>query len=353
MEITRRDFIKDSLILGGSLLLSPVSLNAREEKGKAWHPAYEKLENEGKLAQRVEQAYAIFEDCQLCPRRCGVNRKKGERGFCRAPYRPVIFSAQPHFGEEVPLVGKNGSGTIFFSNCNLRCIFCQNWPISHEGKGKELQDEDLANMMIHLQKIGCHNINLVTPTHVMPNILNATRIALKKGLRLPLVYNTSGYERLEILKILDGVVDIYMPDMKYMDADQAEKYSSGASDYPELTKRAIIEMNRQVGELKIGERGIATRGLIIRHLVMPNRVAGTEKLLRWVAKTLPKSTYVNIMAQYHVDYKAFDYPKIARGITVQEFLEAMEWAENFGLTNLDPKSVALRKFYSFFKRQSG
>jgi len=350
MEITRRDFIKSSLILGGSLLLSPTSLSAGEQKGKTWHPAYEKLENEGKLAQRIEQAYTIFEDCQLCPRRCGVNRKKGERGFCRGPYKPVIFSAQPHFGEEVSLVGKNGSGTIFFSNCNLRCIFCQNWPISHEGKGKELKDEDLASMMIHLQKIGCHNINLVTPTHVMPNILNATRIALKKGLRLPLVYNTSGYERLEILKILDGVVDIYMPDMKYMDADQAEKYSSGASDYPEVTKRAIIEMNRQVGELTVDERGIATRGLIIRHLVMPNRVAGTEKLLRWVAETLPKSTYVNIMAQYHVDYKAFDYPKIARGITVQEFLEAMEWAENFGLTNLDPKSVALRRFYSFFKR---
>jgi len=350
MEITRRDFIKSSLILGGSLLLPPGSLNAREEKGKAWYPAYERLENEGKFAQRIEQAYTIFEDCQLCPRGCGVNRKEGERGFCRGPYKPVIFSAQPHFGEEVSLVGKNGSGTIFFSNCNLRCIFCQNWPISHEGKGKELKDEDLANMMIHLQKIGCHNINLVTPTHVMPNILNATRIALKKGLRLPLVYNTSGYERLEILKILDGVVDIYMPDMKYMDADHAEKYSSGASDYPEVTKRAIIEMNRQVGELTVDERGIATRGLIIRHLVMPNRVAGTEKLLRWVAETLPKSTYVNIMAQYHVEYKAFDYPKIARGITVQEFLEAMEWAENFGLTNLDPKSVALKRFYSFFKR---
>jgi len=265
----------------------------------------------------------------------------------------VIFSAQPHFGEEVPLVGKNGSGTIFFSNCNLRCIFCQNWPISHEGKGKELQDEDLANMMIHLQKIGCHNINLVTPTHVMPNILNATRIALKKGLHLPLVYNTSGYERLEILKILDGIVDIYMPDMKYMDADYAEKYSSGASDYPELTKRAIIEMNRQVGELQVDKRGIATRGLIIRHLVMPNRVAGTEKLVRWMAEALPKSTYVNIMAQYHVNYKAFDYPEIARGITVQEFLEAMEWAEKYGLTNLDPKSVALRRFYSLFKRRSG
>jgi len=262
----------------------------------------------------------------------------------------MIFSAQPHFGEEIPLVGKNGSGTIFFSNCNLRCIFCQNWPISHEGKGKVVQDEDLADTMIHLQKIGCHNINLVTPTHVMPNIINATRIALKKGLHLPLVYNTSGYERLEILKILDGIMDIYMPDMKYMDADQAKKYSSGASDYPEVTKKAIIEMNRQVGELLTDKRGIATRGLIIRHLVMPNRVAGTEKLVRWVAESLPKSTYVNIMAQYRVEYKAFDYPEIARGITVQEFLEAMEWAKKYGLTNLDPQSVALRKFYSFFKR---
>ena len=178
---------------------------------------------EGKFEQRVKQAYALFENCHLCPRRCGVNRKKDERGFCRAPVKLVIFSASPHFGEEISLVGQHGSGTIFFSNCNLRCIFCQNWPISHEGKGKECEDEELAEMMLKLQKIGCHNINLVTPTHVMPNILNATRMALKKGLRVPLVYNTSGYERLEILKILDGIVDIYMPDKKYMDPDQSSK----------------------------------------------------------------------------------------------------------------------------------
>jgi len=345
MEIKRRDFIKNFLILGGSLLFYPVSLRAEQKKGEVWHPAYEKLEKEGKFAQRVEQAYAMFEDCQLCPRRCGVNRLKGERGFCRAPARPVIFSSQPHFGEEISLVGKNGSGTIFFSNCNLRCIFCQNWPISHEGKGKIVQDEGLADIMIHLQKTGCHNINFVTPTHVMPNIINATRIALKKGLHLPLVYNTSGYERLEVLKILDGIMDIYMPDMKYMDADQAGKYSSGASDYPELAKKAITEMNRQVGELMTDKRGIAFRGLIIRHLVMPNRVAGTEKFVRWVAETLSKSTYVNIMPQYRVEYKAFEYPEIARGITVQEFLEAMGWAETYGLTNLDPHSVAVRDFY--------
>ena len=345
MKITRRNFIKCSFLVGSSLFLSPVSLYAQKKKGEAWRPGYEKLEEEGKLAQRVKQAYAIFENCQLCPRKCGENRKKGEKGFCRAPLRPVIFSVHPHFGEEMSLVGDNGSGTIFFSNCNLRCIFCQNWPISHEGRGEEVQDEDLADMMIKLQNIGCHNINLVTPTHVMPNILNATRIALKKGLHLPLVYNTSGYERLEILKILDGIVDIYMPDMKYMDSDQAAKYSAGASDYPEITKKAIIEMNRQVGQLKIDHRGIALRGLIIRHLVMPNRVAGTEKFTKWVAEKLPKSTYVNIMAQYHVDYKAFDYPEISRGITAEEFLEAMGWAEKYGLTNLDPQSVANRNLY--------
>jgi putative pyruvate formate lyase activating enzyme len=345
MKFTRRDFIKNSLLLGSSLLLSPSSSLAVPKKEEQWIPAYEKLEREGKLAQRIKQAYALFENCQLCPRRCGVNRKKGERGFCQAPMKVVIFNASPHFGEEVSLVGQHGSGTIFFSNCNLRCIFCQNWPISLEGRGKECEDEELAEMMVKLQKIGCHNINLVTPTHVMPNILNATRMALKKGLRVPLVYNTSGYERLEILKILDGIVDIYMPDMKYMDPHKAAKYSAGASDYPDVTKKAIIEMNRQVGVLQTDKGGIALRGVIIRHLVMPNRVAGTEKFVKWVAQTLPKSTYVNIMPQYRVEYKAYEHPEIARGITVQEFLESMEWAEKSGLTNLDPNSVAVRNFY--------
>ncbi len=345
MDFTRRDFIKKSLLIGGSFFLSSPHIHAVQKKEERWIPAYEKLEKEGKLVERIKQACSIFERCELCPRRCGVNRKKGEKGFCRAPLRPVIFSYQPHFGEEMPLVGENGSGTIFFSNCNLRCVFCQNWPISHEGRGNEVQDEDLADMMIKLQKIGCHNINLVTPTHVMPNILNATRIALKKGLRLPLVYNTSGYERLEIVKLLEGIVDIYLPDMKYMDPDQAAKYSAGASDYTELTKKAIIEMNRQVGELQIDKRGIAFRGLIIRHLVMPNRVAGTERFVKWVAGALPKSTYVNIMAQYRVEYKAYEYPEIARGITAQEFLEAMDQAKYYGLTNLDPQSIAVRDFY--------
>ncbi|MDI6756257.1 MAG: radical SAM protein [Thermodesulfobacteriota bacterium] len=345
MKITRRDFIRSSLLMGSSLLFSPVSLHAAPKKAEGWRPAYEKLEKEGKFDQRIKQAYSIFQGCQLCPRQCGVNRQKGERGYCRAPAKVMVYSYNPHFGEEVPLVGENGSGTIFFSNCNLRCIFCQNWPISHEGRGKEFQDEELADMMLKLQKMGCHNINLVTPTHVMPNIINATRIALKKGLWIPLTYNTSGYERVEMLKILDGIVDIYLPDLKYMDADQAAKYSSGASDYPEVGKKAIIEMHRQVGVLQSDKNGYALRGVIIRHLVMPNRVAGTEKFVKWVAENLSKNTYVNIMAQYRVEYKAYEYPEIARGITVQEFLEAMDWAKKYGLINLDPKSVTLRDFF--------
>ena len=346
MKLTRREFIKSSLILGGSLFLSDLPLYAANQKGHRWYPAYGKLEQEGKLAQRVEQAYSIFKECELCPRQCGADRQNGEQGFCEASTRLTVYSSNPHFGEEISLVGKKGSGTIFFSKCNLRCVFCQNWPIAHKGYGKEIQDTDLADIMLHLQKIGCHNINLVTPTHVMPNILNATRIAFKKGLRLPLVYNTSGYERFEIMKILDGIVDIYLPDMKFMDADQAEKYLGEASDYPEASKEAVLEMHRQVGLHWIDGRGIAERGLMIRHLVMPNRVAGTEKFIRWVAENLPESTYVNIMPQYYPDYEAFGYPEIWRRINVQEYLEAMHWADEYGLTNLDPVSIKTRNFYA-------
>ena len=339
---TRRDFIKQAFITGGSLLFMPRSLVAKTDQ---WTPAYEKLEKSGQLKERVEEAYSIFEQCRLCPRECGVNRMDGEIGFCRAPSTVFVYVAQPHFGEELSLVGRRGSGTIFFSNCNLRCIFCQNWPIAHRGEGKAVSDGELADMMMFLQGIGCHNINLVTPTHVMPNILSATRIAHEKGLRIPLVYNTSGYERVEILKILDGIVDIYLPDMKYMDPKMAATYSSGASDYPEVSKDAVFEMNRQVGIHQVDSREIAIRGVMIRHLVMPNRVAGTEAFAKWVSETLPKNTYVNIMAQYHVDYKAFEHPEIARGITVKEFLEAVQWAIDYGLTNIDPRSLRIRDHY--------
>lgn len=349
MKITRRDFIKSTLIWGGSLIFSPSPVGALVQKERQLYPAYGKLEKEGKLAERVEEAYSFFEECKLCPRECGVNRLDGERGFCKAPLQVMVYAAQPHFGEELSLVGQHGSGTIFFSNCNLRCVFCQNWPIAIRGEGRVVEDGDLAQMMMFLQEIGCHNINLVTPTHVMPNILNATRIAFQKGLRIPLVYNTSGYERVDIVKILDGIVDIYLPDIKYMDGDMAAKYSSGARDYPEVATAAVSEMNRQVGVHQVDEQGIARRGLMIRHLVMPNQVAGTKKFVKWVVENLPQPTYVNIMSQYHVDYKAFEYPEIARGITAQEFLEAMDWAETYGLTHVDPRSVRIRDFYTKYR----
>ena len=345
MKITRRSFLKEALSLGGALVLPGRLAKASKKAIFQWTPGYAILEDQGKLINKVEQARAIFEECRLCPRECGINRMAGEKGFCRATSRLMVYSAHPHFGEEVSLVGKNGSGTIFFSNCNLRCVFCQNWPISHEGLGEEIGNNDLAGLMLYMQKIGCHNINLVTPTHVMPNILDATRIAHRKGLRIPLVYNTSGYERDEILKLLDGVVDIYLPDMKFMDAQEADIYMAGASDYPEMGKKALLAMHRQVGLHTTDEDGIAVRGVMIRHLVMPNQVAGTEKFVRWVAANLPKSTYVNIMHQYHVDYMAYEYPKIQRGINAEEYIEAMGWAEQYGLTNLDPKSVAMRDFF--------
>lgn len=345
MNLTRRDFVKNFLWMSGLLLLPAASGRKGWAREKTWQPAYRKLEEKGGLTERIEEAYALFEECELCPRRCGVNRLRGERGFCRAPSQPVVYSAHPHFGEEMPLVGRRGSGTIFFSNCNLRCVFCQNWPIAHEGKGKKITDAEIAAMMVKLQEKGCHNINLVTPTHVMPNILNAVRIALGQGLKIPLVYNTSGYERLEIVRILDGIVDIYLPDVKYMDPAMAETYSSGAVDYPEVTMTAVKEMSRQVGELVKDSRQIARRGLMIRHLVMPNRIAGTKKFVRWVAKDISRSTYVNIMAQYRVEYRAYDFPKIARAITREEFLEAMTWAEEAGLRNLDVHSLVVKDAY--------
>jgi putative pyruvate formate lyase activating enzyme len=353
MKITRRSFLKRTLCLGAALTLPGRLVNASAKSSLQRRPGYEKLEGQGKLASRIEQALAVFEECRLCPRECGVNRRAGETGFCRSTSKPVVYSAHPHYGEEASLVGKKGSGTIFLSNCNLRCVFCQNWPIAHEGRGKEINDTGLADLMLYLQHVGCHNINLVTPTHVMPNILHATRIAHLKGLHIPLVYNTSGYERVEMLKFLDGVVDIYLPDMKFMESAQAEIYMAGAADYPEMGKKALLEMHRQVGLHTTDDFGIAARGVMIRHLVMPNRVAGTKEFVRWVAANLPKSTYVNIMHQYHVDYKAVEYPKIQRSITAEEYIEAMGWAEQYGLTNLDPKSVAVRDIFIKHQKNDG
>ena len=300
-----------------------------------FEPAYLELHRTGELKRRGEKLWEIMRSCKLCPRTCGIDRLGGNEGYCQASSQLEISSHHPHFGEERPLVGVGGSGTIFFTNCGLRCVFCINWKTSQEGEGWPRSIEEMAQMMLKLQETGCHNINVVTPTHYSPHIVLAVDMAAGRGLRLPLVYNTCGWERLEILKKLDGIVDIYLPDFKYSNGRMAAKYSSSSETYPEITKEALLEMHRQVGVAKPAADGIMYRGLMIRHLVMPNRVAGTKKVVEWIAQNLPKDTYLNIMSQYRPMYKAFDYPEIARRITRKEFDEAIRWAKEAGLTNLD------------------
>lgn len=304
------------------------------EKETRKYPSYLELEEKGILSQRVKQLYSIYENCHLCPRDCRVNRSKGEIGKCNATSKVKVSDAFPHFGEEPPLVGKRGSGTIFFSNCGLRCVFCQNYKISIEGEGVEISDERLADLMTKLQKVGCHNINLVTPTHYVPSIVNALRMAIKNGLHIPLVYNTSGYDKLETLQLLDGIIDIYLPDCKYMDPEYAAKYSSEAYSYPYYAQIALKEMHRQVGILQTNQKGIAVRGLMIRHLIMPNGIAGTKKFLEFVSENFPQNTYLNLMAQYRPEYKAFDFPEISRRLKRSEYQEAVRLAKKYGLTRL-------------------
>ena len=300
-----------------------------------FEPAYLTLYRSGELKKRGEELWNMMKSCELCPRKCGTNRLDGDEGFCQASSQLEISSYHPHFGEEDSLVGKGGSGTIFFTNCGLRCVFCINWEISQGGRGKSASIEDMAQMMLKLQEMGCHNINLVTPTHYSPHIVLAVNMAAGKGLRLPLVYNTCGWERLEIVKKLDGIVDIYLPDFKYSSGKMAAKYSSDSETYPEITKAALLEMHRQVGIAKPASDGLMYRGLMIRHLVMPNRVGGTKEVIEWIAENLPKDTYFNIMSQYTPTYKAFEYSEISRRITWREYAEAMRWAKEAGLTNLD------------------
>ena len=276
----------------------------------------------------------------MCPRRCDVNRLAGESGECQVTTQVMVSSYGPHFGEEAPLVGRHGSGTIFFTYCNLHCAFCQNYTISQLGEGSPVDREKLARMMLSLQAKGCHNINLVSPTHVVPYILDALELAADKGLYLPLVYNTGGYDTIETLKLLDGVVDIYMPDMKYSDEKIAEQLS-GIKDYPKVNKAAVREMHRQVGDLQLDEQGIAQRGLLVRHLVLPNGLAGTGEVVRFLAEEVSTNTYLNIMAQYHPCYKAFDMPQLARPLLKQEFYEAIDLAHQQGLYRLDREQFPL------------
>lgn len=337
-NITRRNFLKDSLIYASSsvFFLSKYlrASNAPFLGETKNYPSYLELERKGLLSERVKKLYSIYESCHLCPRDCRVNRIKGEVGKCRASAKVKVSSAFPHFGEEAPLIGKKGSGAIFFSNCGLRCVYCQNYKVSLQGEGEEISDERLAEVMIKLQRMGCHNINLVTPTHYVPNIVNALQKAIRKGLSIPLTYNTGGYETLETLQLLDGVIDIYLPDCKYMDPKYAAKYSEEAYNYPYYVKIALKEMYRQVGDLEVNGKRIAVKGLMIRHLVLPNRVAGTEKFLKFVADNLSKTTYINIMSQYRPEYKASEYPEIARRLKRSEYTEALKLARKYGLNRL-------------------
>jgi len=307
------------------------------------YPSYLNLK-ERKLKEKIAQLFEILKNCEICPRKCHVNRLKGEKGYCQLGFLPKISSFHPHFGEEIPLVGKGGSGTIFLASCNLSCIYCQNYEISQLRIGREVSFERLAQMMLELQRIGCHNINFVTPTPQVPQILKALEIAIKKGLRIPLVYNTSSYDSIEVLKILDGVFDIYLPDAKYSDNVIAKKYSN-APNYFEIMKAVIKEMYRQVGDLKIADhdleiddlkipKGVAIRGLLVRHLVLPNDLAGSEKIFEFLAKEVSKNTFLNIMDQYYPCYKAFQYPELSRRITKAEFERAIKLAKKFGLNRL-------------------
>ena len=308
---------------------------ARRPLADEFEPAWMALYRSGELESRARIADKHLEDCDLCARYCHVNRKQTLDGaVCRTGELAVINSAGPHHGEEDCLRGWRGSGTIFFSWCNMRCVSCQNHDISWKGQGEEKTAAELAEIMLNLQAMGCHNINLVSPSHVVAQILAALIIAAGRGLRLPLVYNSSGYDSLEALKLLDGVVDIYMPDMKYGDAEFAEKYSH-TTDYVRLNQAAVHEMHAQVGDLRLNLDGVAERGLLVRHLVLPNGIAGTEQVMRFLAREISPDTYVNLMEQYRPAYRAGEFPELDRMITAQEYQAAQDIARKAGLHRID------------------
>jgi len=304
-------------------------------------PSYIEAHRTGRLADSIKKANKILENCRLCPRNCEVNRLEGEKGICRTGRAAMVSSFNPHFGEEDPLVGSHGSGTIFMTNCNLLCVFCQNWEISHQGEGSEVSPKTLAGMMLHLQRLGCHNINFVTPSHVVPQILDALAYAVDGGLNIPLVYNTGGYDSVETLKLLEGIFDIYMPDFKFWDPEMARRYLK-APDYPERARDAIREMHRQVGDLTLDEKGVAQKGVLLRHLVMPGGTTGTREIMRFVAKEISPDTYVNIMDQYHPCGNAAKYPPLDRCITHDEYEEALRIALEEGIRRFDRRERRIR-----------
>ena len=299
-------------------------------------PGYLRLLKSGELGRRADKAWESLSCCKICPHLCRVNRLEGEQGFCRATDQAMVASYGPHFGEEAPLVGRKGSGAVFFSWCNLRCLYCQNYEISHLGAGRAVSTEILASCLLSLQKDGCHNINFVTPSHMMPFILKALLHAAERGLSIPLIYNTGGYDSIRTLRLLDGVIDIYMPDFKYWDKDIGE-HLSNIANYPQVAKKAIKEMHRQVGELILGPDGVAQRGLLIRHLVLPGGLSGTRSVLKYIAEEISPDTYVNLMDQYRPCGMAHNYPPLDRRISEDEFAEASRAARDVGLNRLDKR----------------
>lgn len=296
------------------------------------YPSYLASYHNKKLERISDKTFKMLGSCSLCPRKCNVNRFKDELGFCKTAIMPKVYSFMPHRGEEPPISGKNGSGTIFFSNCNMHCLYCQNYEFSQLQEGREVDFEELAEMMLELQNLGCHNINLVTPTHVMPQILKSLIIAIGKGLKIPLVYNTGGYELAQVLKMLDGIIDIYLPDMRYADTEKAIEYS-GAPDYPKYNQEAIKEMQRQVGIANINCEGIIKRGLIIRHLVLPSGISETDKIMKFIASELSTNTYISLMSQYLPCFRAIEIKEISRRLTYHEYENAKSIMEKYGLHN--------------------
>jgi putative pyruvate formate lyase activating enzyme len=303
---------------------------------KTFEPAYLQLLRSGELRERIPRAYEHLSICDVCARNCKVDRRAGQVGVCRTGDRVKVSSHGPHLGEEDPLRGWRGSGTIFFTRCNLKCQFCQNSDISQADAGYEVEPEELASIMLELQVQGCHNINFVSPSHVVPQIMAAVLIAAEAGLRLPLVYNTGGYDSMAMLRLLDGVIDIYMPDMKYADAEIARRYSK-VSNYAQVNQMAVREMHRQVGDLQINEAGLAVRGLLVRHLVLPENLAGTADIVQFLATEISSNTYLNLMDQYRPAYKAHYFPELNRRITRSEYEAAVKMAWDAGLRRLDER----------------
>ncbi len=301
---------------------------------KKFVPAYINTD----LKTLSEQATKFLSKCEICPRKCRINRLKGELGHCNTGKYAIVSSFGPHFGEEPELVGQYGSGTIFFGYCNLNCLFCQNYDISQLGYGTVVSANELAEIMLKLQNMGCHNINLVSPTHIVPQFLQALAIAKEKGLNLPIIYNSGGYDSVEILKLLSGVIDIYMPDAKYGSNEIGQKYSN-IKNYWDINQLALKEMWRQVGDLKINDEGIAEHGLLIRHLVLPNHLDSSFEVLKFIAEEISTNTYVNIMNQYHPCYQADKIPELSRRITLSEYQTVLNFAKQLGL----------RRYYSKYQ----